>query len=99
MKKFLFVSLVFILLGCDPRTRIIYQEVLIPVPSECPKPDNLREPIYPVQILPQDAKPDQIAEAYVQSIKMCRTEIKIRDTILDTYRNFTVGKDDERDSK
>lgn len=101
MRKLSFfeLSIVLVMLallpGCAPKTRIIYQEVLIPVPVECPKPDNIREPIYPLQTLSLDAEPNQIAEAFVHSFKICRNEIKIRDVILEEYRKHKVGEDDE----
>ena len=95
MKSISLLILIF-LCACEPRTRIIYQDVYKSVPVECPKPEKLSEPIYPVQILKPNTPPKQVAEAYVNSLRMCRTEIKIRDDLLNAYRNYKVEDTNEK---
>lgn len=82
------VALVFIclmLVGCV-NEKIIYRDVLVPVPQECPKPPAFQSVMLPLEFLRSDATPRDIAEAFVKSVQMLRTEVHLRDVALDVYR-------------
>lgn len=90
MKYFTGITVLLVLLilisGCQTRERIVFQRVEIPVTEDCPVHDELSFPIFPVDLLHTRSSDRETAEAFANSIDMCKTEIKIRDALLDGYR-------------
>lgn len=79
--------------GCSflPK-QIETQKVKVPVYQKISEPPKLKMPVLPIDNLDEDASYSEIANAYAKSIKILKAEIKLRDDLLDSYRNLNENK-------
>ena len=77
---------VFFLFGCG-QTKI----VKVPVPIPCPEPPEIQQPKLPISDLDANAKYDEVAKAYAETVILLKEHSEKLEHLLNSYRKNKDG--------